>query len=109
LTPGHGRGIVTAMYAVIVRVRVTPGSAARFIELSRANQRGSQQEPGNRRWELLQVLGDPERFILDEQYVDEAAFKAHQQTAHYLAWREAVAPLMAEPRQAEKAAVVAPA
>ena len=33
---------------------------------------------------------------------DEAAFRAHQQTAHYLAWKEAVAPLMAEPRQAER-------
>jgi autoinducer 2-degrading protein len=94
------------MYAVIVRVRVLPGTADRFIELSRANQAGTRTEPGNIRWELLRVVGEPERFVLDELYVDEAAFKAHQQTPHYLVWKEAVAGLMAEPRSADKCLVV---
>ena len=43
-----------------------------------------------------------------EVYVDEAAFKAHQQQAYYFAWRDAVAPMMAIPRTAEKSTVVFP-
>ena len=91
------------MYAVIVRIRVKPGTAEAFLAACADNHRGSRQEPGNRRWDVLRVLGEPDRFILDELYVDEAAFKAHQQTAHYLRWRDAVAPMMAEPRSADKA------
>ena len=33
--------------------------------------------------------------------MDEAAAKAHKDTAHYLAWRDAVADMMAEPRRGE--------
>ena len=66
-----------AMYAVLVHIRVKPGAAAAFLDACAGNHRGSRQEPGNRRWEVLRVVGDPERFILDEVYVSEEAFKAH--------------------------------
>jgi autoinducer 2-degrading protein len=97
------------MYAVIVRIRVKAGSAETFLAACQDNHRGSRLEPGNRRWEVLRVLGEADRFILDELYVDEAAFAAHQQTAHYLRWKAAVADLMAEPRVADKAERVLPA
>lgn len=97
------------MYAVIVRVRVKPGTAEAFLKACLGNHQGSIQEPGNRRWEVLRVHGEPDRFILDELYVDEAAFKAHQQTAHFLRWKEAVTDLMAEPRSADKAERLLPA
>lgn len=97
------------MYAVIVRIRLKPGTAGAFLTACADNHRGSRQEPGNRRWDVLRVLGEADRFLLDELYVDEAAFKAHQQTAHYLRWKEAVADLMAEPRSADKAERVLPA
>ena len=35
-------------------------------------------------------------------YDAEAGFKAHQETAHYLKWKETVAEMMAAPRVAEK-------
>lgn len=90
------------MYVVFVRVRVVPGQTARFLELTAANHRGTRGEPGNLRFDVLRDAADGERCYLYEVYRDEAAFRAHQQTAHYLAWKEAVAPLMAEPRQAER-------
>ena len=96
------------MYAVIVRIRLKPGTADAFLRACEDNHRGSRQEPGNRRWDVLRVLGEADRFLLDELYVDEAAFKAHQQTAHYLRWKDAVADLMAEPRSADKAERVLP-
>lgn len=96
------------MYALFVRIRVVAGQAERFITLSEGNHRGARSEPGNLRFDVLRDAADPERFYLYEVYRDEAAFKAHQQTPHYLAWKDAVAPLMAEPRQAERMHSVMP-
>ena len=96
------------MHVVTVRIQVLPEQVEAFVAATRANHRGSRGEPGNRRFDVLRALDDPSRFLLHEVYVDEAAFRAHQQTAHYLAWREAVAPMMAAPRAAEKWASVEP-
>lgn len=96
------------MYALFVRIRVVAGQAERFIALSAGNHRGARSEPGNLRFDVLRDAADPDRFYLYEVYRDEAAFKAHQQTPHYLAWKDAVAPLMAEPRQAERMHSVLP-
>lgn len=94
------------MYAVIVNIRVKPGTADAFLKACEGNHRGSRQEPGNRRWDVIRVQGEPDRFVLDELYVDEAAFKAHQQTPHFFAWREAVKDMMAEPRTASRGDLV---
>jgi len=47
---------------------------------------------------VVQQQDDPTRFVLVEVYRDAAAAAAHKETAHYPVWRDAVAPLMAEPR-----------
>jgi len=39
------------------------------------------------------------RFVLIEAYRTLEAAAAHKETAHYAKWRDAVAPMMAEPRQ----------
>ena len=96
------------MYAVFVRIRVVPGQTDRFLELTSANHRGTRAEPGNLRFDVLRDAADAQRCFLYEVYRDEAAFRAHQQTAHYLAWKDAVAPLMAEPRQAERMVTALP-
>lgn len=57
------------------------------------------QEAGNRRFDVLQSAEDPTRFVLYEAYASVADAAAHKQTAHYLAWRDAVADWMAVPRQ----------
>ena len=90
------------MYAIFVRIRVVPGQVERFLELTAANHHGTRTEPGNLRFDVLRDAADPERCFLYEIYRDEAALRAHQQTSHYLAWKEAVAGMMAEPRQAER-------
>lgn len=96
------------MYALFVHIRVLPGQAARFLEITAGNHRGSRTEPGNIRFDVLRDNADPDRFYFYEVYRDEAAFKAHQQTPHYFAWKAAADPLMAEPRRAEKMAVCMP-
>ena len=88
------------MFVVTVSVHVTPGREQEFIEATARNHAGAIAEPGCVRFDVLRVEGDPTRFTLYEVYRDREAQQAHQRTPHYLAWREAVAGLMAEPRQA---------
>jgi len=87
------------MHTTIVYVHVKPEFIAAFIEACRANHEASVNEPGNRRFDVLQSADDPDRFVLYEAYAaaDDAA--AHKQTAYYQAWRDTVADMMAGPRQ----------
>lgn len=89
------------MHVTLVHVRVLPGRVADFVAATRANHLASVREPGNVRFDVLQSPDDPTRFVLYEAYADASAAGAHKETAHYLAWREAVAPMMAEPRRGE--------
>lgn len=87
------------MHVTFVHVRVLPGRVDDFIAATRANHLASVREPGNVRFDVLQDPEDPTRFILYEAYADSSAAGAHKETDHYRTWREAVAPMMAEPRR----------
>jgi len=89
------------MHVTLVHVRVRPEHLDAFIAATRANHEASVSEPGNRRFDVLQAPDDPTRFILYEAYASAADAVAHKETAHYLAWRAAVAEMMAEPRRGE--------
>ena len=51
---------------------------------------------------VVQQADDPTRFILVEAYRNGDAPAQHKATAHYAAWRDAVAPMMAAPRESVK-------
>jgi len=87
------------MQVTVVHVHVKAEHVADFIEASRLNHESSIQEPGNFRFDVLQMQDDPTRFILYEAYETEAHAKAHKTTPHYLSWRETVADWMASPRE----------
>jgi autoinducer 2-degrading protein len=87
------------MFVTVVYVNVKAEHVADFIESMRVNHEHSILEPGNLRFDIPQSPEDPTRFIAYEAYRDEAAAKAHKETAHYAAWRDKVADWMAEPRQ----------
>lgn len=87
------------MHVTIVHVHVKPQYVDDFIEATKQNHLASIQEPGNRRFDVLQLSEDNNRFVLYEAYASETDALAHKQTEHYLAWRETVADWMAEPRQ----------
>jgi autoinducer 2-degrading protein len=89
------------MHVTLVHVHVRAESVAAFIAATRANHEASVQEAGNRRFDVLQAPDDPTRFILYEAYASAEDAAAHKATAHYLAWRDAVAEMMAEPRRGE--------
>ncbi len=90
------------MYIVTVRIQVIAERVAEFIAATLENARNTRQEPGNVRFDVLRRNDDPNCFTLYEAYSDEGGFKAHQQTAHYLKWKETVAAMMAAPRIGEK-------
>jgi autoinducer 2-degrading protein len=89
------------MHVTLVHVRVRPEDVDAFIAATRRITRPRSAEPGNRRFDVLQAPEDPTRFILYEAYASAADAAAHKETAHYLAWRDAVAGMMAEPRRGE--------
>jgi autoinducer 2-degrading protein len=87
------------MHVTLVHVQVDPVYIDDFIAATRLNHEASIQEPGNRRFDVLQSPENPSHFILYEAYVTPEAAVAHKETAHYLTWRDTVATWMAEPRQ----------
>ncbi len=86
------------MHVTLVHVWVKPERIDEFIAATRRNHQASVQEPGNRRFDVLQDPAEPGKFILYEAYACAADAAAHKQTAHYAAWRDAVADMMAKPR-----------
>ena len=97
------------MLVVHVHVRTRPDSVDAFKAATLANARESLEEPGIARFDIIQQQDDPSRFVLIEVYRTAQAPAAHKETAHYLTWRDAVAPLMAEPRSSVKFSNVFPA
>jgi len=87
------------MLIVQVHVCVKPESAAAFKKATVENARSSIQEPGIARFDVLEQQDDATRFVLIEVYRTPEAVAAHRETAHYARWRDAVADMMAEPRQ----------
>jgi (4S)-4-hydroxy-5-phosphonooxypentane-2,3-dione isomerase len=94
---------------VHVFVHVKPDAVDAFRAATIANARASVGEPGIARFDVVQDRDDPTRFVLVEIYRNSEAPAAHKDTAHYLAWRDAVADLMAEPRTSRKFNSVFPA
>ena len=96
------------MIVIHVHVRVLPDALDTFLAATRANAAASLGEAGIARFDVTQEVDDATRFVLVEAYRDADAVAAHKQTAHYAAWRDAVAPLMAEPRTSKKYVNVSP-
>jgi (4S)-4-hydroxy-5-phosphonooxypentane-2,3-dione isomerase len=90
------------MLIVHVHVHVRPECVEAFRQASVANARQSVQEPGIARFDVIQQNDDPARFVLVEVYRTVQAPAAHKETAHYAAWRDAVAGMMAAPRTSVK-------
>ncbi len=96
------------MLIVHVHAHVKPEFVEAFRQATAENARNSVQEPGILRFDVIQQADDPTRFVLIEVYRTVEATVAHKETAHYLTWRDAVTPMMAEPRSSVKYSNVFP-
>jgi autoinducer 2-degrading protein len=90
------------MFIVHVHVHVKPNFVQAFKQTSLENARNSVQEPGIARFDVIQQLDDPTRFVLVEVYRTKDDPARHKETAHYKTWRDTVAEMMAEPRSSAK-------
>ena len=90
------------MLIVHVFVHVTAESVGAFRAATLENARNSVKEPGIVRFDVIQQDDDPTQFLLIETYRTADAPAQHKETAHYAVWRDAVAPMMAEPRRSVK-------
>lgn len=90
------------MLVVHVHVRVKAECIEAFKAATLANAEASVREPGIAAFDVMQQQDDPARFVLVEAYRTPEAPAAHKETAHYAAWRDAVATMMAEPRSSVK-------
>ncbi len=97
------------MFIVHVHVHVKPEFVDAFRQATLKNARNSVQEPGVARFDVIQQLDDPTRFVLVEVYRTTEDPARHKETAHYHKWRDTVAEMMAEPRHSVKYANVFPA
>jgi autoinducer 2-degrading protein len=91
-----------SMYVASVTIFVKSESIQSFIDATFDNAQNTRKEPGNVRFDVLQAEEDPSQFLLYEAYHRKEDFAAHQQTAHYSRWKQAVTDLMAQPRQGVK-------
>ena len=94
---------------VQVFVRVKEESVEAFKAATVENAANSLKEPGIARFDFAQSSEDPTRFTLLEAYRTAEAPAAHKGTAHYRKWRDAVEPMMAEPRYSVKYETLYPA
>lgn len=86
------------MLIVHVHIQVKPDQIDAFKAACVENSRNSLLEQGIARFDVLQQGDDPTRFLLVEIYRTAEAPAAHKETAHYKAWAQTVADMMAVPR-----------
>jgi (4S)-4-hydroxy-5-phosphonooxypentane-2,3-dione isomerase len=96
------------LIVVHIHVHVKPDDVEAFRAATLENARASLDEPGIARFDVVQSTEDPTRFVFVEVYRSAEAPAAHKATPHYARWRDAVAPLMAEPRTSVRYVAVAP-
>jgi quinol monooxygenase YgiN len=86
------------MHIVHVWITVVPESIDAFRLATLDNARNSLQEPGVARFDFLEDVEQPGRFILVEVYRTAEDAGRHKETAHYKHWAETVGTMMAAPR-----------
>jgi quinol monooxygenase YgiN len=85
------------MFAVTVLFQIEAGQMDAFMPLMIDNARASiRLEPGCRQFDVCADPARPQDIFLYEIYDDEAAFKAHLQTAHFLSFDAKVASMVTD-------------
>jgi len=97
------------MFIVHVYVHVKPEFVEAFRQATIENARNSVNELGIARFDVVQQLEDPTRFMLIEVYRTPEDPARHKETDHYQKWRDTVEEMMAEPRRSVKYENVYPA
>lgn len=68
---------------MIAQYTAQPGAGDQIAAVLRRHAASSAAEPGCVTFTAHRSLEDPDRFLLYEAYVDEAAFELHRRTDHF--------------------------
>ena len=90
------------MLVVHVFIHIKQEHIEAFKEACIENASRSNKEPGIARFDFIQQIDDPGRFVLVEVYRSNDAPAKHKETEHYKKWRDTVEDMMAEPRYSIK-------
>jgi (4S)-4-hydroxy-5-phosphonooxypentane-2,3-dione isomerase len=82
------------MFVLSVELRIKPENVESFMARALENAAQSRKEPGCRQFDVLVDPKDQTRVMLYEVYVDDKAFEAHQQTAHFKKYLAKAVPLL---------------
>lgn len=74
---------MAAQAKIVAILTARPGRVDDLQALLAGMVEPSRAEPGNLRWDIWRDQADPNRFVLDELYVDNAAVAAHRATPHF--------------------------
>lgn len=103
----HRDDLATGLDITLVHIACKPGTEDAFIKETLKNKAGVEaNEPDAVRFDILQQVEDPTKFILFEAFKDADAVKYHKTLEHFLTWRTNVQDYMAENRRGEKVSFV---
>ena len=86
------------MKALFVSVHMKPEHREQILKGALEDAHGSQHdEPGCRRFDVIQDDADPNRIYFYEVYRDDEAFQAHLKAPHFPAWDNLPPEWFAEP------------
>ena len=89
-------------FVIMVDFRLKPGARSAFRRLIDENARAScREEPGCRRFDVLEPAAEADRIVLYEIYDNRAAFDAHIKTRHFACFNEESASLVADKKVME--------
>ena len=75
------------MYVVTVDFMINAAHVASFRDAVRAQARNSlEREPGCHQFDVCTDPAEPRRVLLYEIYTDEAAFRVHLESSHFLSF-----------------------
>ena len=85
------------MRAILAYLTAKPGKEAEFKDKMTAQaDRCLANEPGCLQFDVAQDPNNPARLVMLEVYKDEAAIKAHQESAHFKDFRPTISELVAD-------------
>ena len=83
-------------YVIVAYWRPREGQAEKIEAILRDLAAAARQEPGNLEFIVNRSHGDPNEFLLYEQYKDDDAIEAHRAAAHFLQYVKNELPKIAD-------------
>jgi quinol monooxygenase YgiN len=93
MTPSPERVVVVGQLHTLL------GRRTELLELLQDTQTRAREEPGCLSYDFAEVVGDPGRFVVNEEWRDAAAMEAHYRTELFTDYQARIGDLLARPSE----------